>query len=195
MNLAPHKITAIEGLFADAQASGKNIVVGAVVIMYQDAVAVTLFDDAAGSNGSTAKVTDANGEVVVWLPPGEYTKSVNGSTAKAVVVTGNINPNVFTAGSVGSDFAYGTPVTTGNCRFILPTSGGTPSGISISSNTDFRLCEADGTVLEDNTFVEFVGGTSKGCVVKVFHTAQGLTPGVVYRLRSAVENASITVEF
>jgi hypothetical protein len=39
---------------------------------------VLMYDDAAGSNGNTAKTTGANGQVVVYVEPGAYRLSVNG---------------------------------------------------------------------------------------------------------------------
>ena len=78
MALVPYTITALAE--SDSQGTdGKNIVAGATCSMYSqpsDSV-VTLYDDAAGSNGSTAKVTGANGQVVVYVDPGSYRVSVN----------------------------------------------------------------------------------------------------------------------
>ncbi len=78
MALVPYTITALAE--SDAQGTdGKNIVAGATCSMYSqpsDSV-VTLYDDAAGSNGSTSKVTGANGQVVVYVEPGSYRVSVN----------------------------------------------------------------------------------------------------------------------
>ena len=81
MALVPYTITAIERDTADATASGKQIIVGAVCSLFiQPAnTIVLLYDNAAGSNGSTAKVTGANGQVVVYVEPAEYRVSVNGS--------------------------------------------------------------------------------------------------------------------
>jgi hypothetical protein len=89
MSLVPHKITALAE--SDAQGTdGKNIVAGAVVSLYDNVgAAVTLFDDAAGSNGSTTKQTDAEGQVVVYVNPGEYSEEVNGGTRRRVVVSDN----------------------------------------------------------------------------------------------------------
>ena len=78
MALVPYTITALAE--SDSQGTdGKNIVAGATCSMYSqpsDSV-VTLYDDAAGSNGSTSKVTGANGQVVVYVEPGSYRVSVN----------------------------------------------------------------------------------------------------------------------
>lgn len=88
MALVPHKITALAESDADGT-DGKNIVAGAVVSLFDTTgAAVTLFDDEAGNNGSTAKQTDSSGQVVVWVTPGEYSESVNGSTQRAVTIGG-----------------------------------------------------------------------------------------------------------
>lgn len=88
MALVPHKITALAE--SDAYGTdGKNIVAGAVVSLFDTTgAAVTLFDDEAGNNGSTAKQTDSSGQVVVWVTPGEYRESVNGSTQRAITIGG-----------------------------------------------------------------------------------------------------------
>jgi hypothetical protein len=80
MSLVAYTITALERDVADATASGKQVIVGATCSMYSQPsdTVVTLYDDAAGSNGSTAKVTSENGQVVVYVEPGEYRLSVNG---------------------------------------------------------------------------------------------------------------------
>jgi hypothetical protein len=80
MSLVPYTITALERDVADADASGKNIISGATCSMFiQPAnTAALLYDDAAGSNGSTAKVTNASGQVVVFVEAGTYIVSVNG---------------------------------------------------------------------------------------------------------------------
>lgn len=88
MALVPHKITALAESDADGT-DGKNIIAGAVVSLFDSSgAAVTLFDDEAGNNGSTAKQTDASGQVVVWVTPGEYSESVNGSPQRAVTIGG-----------------------------------------------------------------------------------------------------------
>ena len=89
MALVPHKITALAE--SDAEGTdGKNIIAGAVVSLYDPSgAAVTLFDDESGSNGSTAKQTDASGQVVVYITPGEYDEEVNGSIKRRISVGGN----------------------------------------------------------------------------------------------------------
>jgi hypothetical protein len=74
MSLVPYTITALELNQADATASGKQVVVGASCSMFiqpADTV-VLLYDDAAASNGSTAKTTGLNGQVTVYIQPGSY---------------------------------------------------------------------------------------------------------------------------
>lgn len=80
MSLVPYTITALAESDAGGT-GGKNIVEGAVCSMYlqpSDTV-VTLYDDAAGSNGSASKLTGTNGQVVVYVERGTYRLSVNGS--------------------------------------------------------------------------------------------------------------------
>lgn len=89
MSLVPHKITALAE--SDAQGTdGKNIIAGAVVSMFDiNGDAVILYDDENGANGSTAKQTDAKGQVVVYVTAGEYDEEVNGATRRRVYVGGN----------------------------------------------------------------------------------------------------------
>jgi hypothetical protein len=80
MALVPYTITAIERDFVDAETSGRQVVIGAACSMYiqpQDTV-VLLYDDANGSNGSTAKTTNSNGQVTVYIEAGEYRLETNG---------------------------------------------------------------------------------------------------------------------
>jgi len=81
MSLVAYTITALERDTADADASGKQVIVGATCSMFiQPAnTAVQLFDNAAGANGSTAKTTNSSGQVTVYVNPGVYRVSVNGS--------------------------------------------------------------------------------------------------------------------
>ena len=89
MALVPHRITALAESDADGT-DGKNIVAGAVASLFDlEGNAVTLFDDENGTNGSTAKTTDATGQVVVWVTPGEYREAVNGSTLRTISIGGN----------------------------------------------------------------------------------------------------------
>jgi len=101
MSLVPHKITALQGVFADAQTSGKNTVSGAVVIMYDDdSTAITMYDDAVFSNGATSKTTDTSGELIIWITPGKYTQSLNGSTPQAVTVGSSSPTEVDTVANI-----------------------------------------------------------------------------------------------
>lgn len=85
MSLVPHKIVALNELNEGA----KNTIAGAVVSLFDSSgAAVTLFDDEAGSNGSTTKQTDSQGVVVVWVTAGEYSESVNGGVQRTVTVGG-----------------------------------------------------------------------------------------------------------
>lgn len=81
MSLVAYTITALEQNVSDADASGKNVAVGAACSMFiqPENTVVQMFDDSAGANGSTAKNTGANGQVIVYINPGVYRVSVNGS--------------------------------------------------------------------------------------------------------------------
>lgn len=86
MSLVPHKIVALN----ENNEGAKNTIAGAVVSLFDSSgAAVTLFDDEAGSNGSTTKQTDSQGAVVVWVTAGEYDEEVNGSVRRKVSVGGN----------------------------------------------------------------------------------------------------------
>ena len=86
MSLVPHKIVALN----ENNEGAKNTIAGAVVSLFDSSgAAVTLFDDEAGSNGSTTKQTDSQGAVVVWVTAGEYDEEVNGSVRRRVSVGGN----------------------------------------------------------------------------------------------------------
>lgn len=86
MNLVPYTLTALSRQDIPDTPQNRNIVVGAVVTCTDSAGAtVTMFDDADGTNGSTAKQTGVNGQVTVFVEPGEYTFTVNGRPNKVVV--------------------------------------------------------------------------------------------------------------
>lgn len=101
--LVPHLITAL----ADEDANGtggKNIVASAVCTMHDAETggnAIILYDDENGNNGATSKLTDANGQVVVYATPGEYWKSVNGGTRRKVVF-GNVGAFYGTAAEIAA---------------------------------------------------------------------------------------------
>jgi len=101
--LVPHLITALADEDANGT-SGKNIVASAVCSMHDAETggnAIILYDDENGSNGATSKLTDANGQVVVYATPGEYWKSVNGGTRRKVVV-GNVGAFYGTAAEIAA---------------------------------------------------------------------------------------------
>lgn len=101
--LVPHLITALADEDANGT-SGKNIVASAVCTMHDAETggnAIILYDDENGSNGATSKLTDANGQVVVYATPGEYWKSVNGGTRRKVVV-GNVGAFYGTAAEIAA---------------------------------------------------------------------------------------------
>lgn len=83
MALVPHKVVALNEL----NEGGKNTIAGAVVSLFDtEGNAVTLFDDESGANGSTAKQTDSEGVVVVYVTPGEYDEQVNGGIQRRVLI-------------------------------------------------------------------------------------------------------------
>ena len=88
MSLIAYTITALELNQSDATASGKQVVIGASCSMYSQPsdLAVTLYDDAARSNGSTAKSTGVNGQVTVYIEAGDYRLATN-SVSRYVTVT------------------------------------------------------------------------------------------------------------
>jgi len=73
MALVPHTITALERDTASAQSSGKQVVTGAVCSMYhrESGVVAIMYDDEFYTNGATSKTTNSNGQVVVYVEPGE----------------------------------------------------------------------------------------------------------------------------
>lgn len=153
MALVPHKITALAE--SDAQGTdGKNIVAGAVVSLYDtNGAAVTLFDDESGANGSTAKTTDATGQVVVYVTAGEYDEEVNGSVRRRVSVGGNSVISYATT----SELQSSRPSKTGqraenreraNAQYELAASGYTalPGDITAANGRVWGL-KTSGTVL------------------------------------------------
>ena len=162
MSLIPYTITALELNQADATASGKQVVVGASCSMYiqpADTV-VLLYDDAAGSNGSTAKTTDSNGQVTVYIEPANYrlvTNSISryvqvgmaiGSAALLDVTTSKTDTTPDRLTKVG-DFGIGSLSTTdypitnidiatgvagGKYRYINTNTGTLPAGFSSFGN-------------------------------------------------------------
>ena len=94
MSLVPYTVTALAE--SDAVGTGgRNIVIGAVVTLQTPAGGVvTLHDDAAGANPSTAKTTGAKGQVVVFVEPGEYRVFINGNARGRVLLNDYIPNNV-----------------------------------------------------------------------------------------------------
>jgi hypothetical protein len=90
MALVPYTITVIERDTADAAASGKQVVVGAVCSMFLQPAdtAALLYDNADGDNGSTAKTTNSSGQVTVWVDAGDYRVSVNGNDSFISLLAG-----------------------------------------------------------------------------------------------------------
>jgi hypothetical protein len=114
MSLIAYTITALELNQSDATTSGKQVVIGASCSMYiQPAdTAVLLYDNAAGSNGSTAKSTGADGQVTVYIESGDYRVSTN-SVSRYITVT-----------SIASLPTFGTAATADVTTNVLDTTAG-----------------------------------------------------------------------
>ena len=170
MALVPYTITALAE--SDAQGTdGKNIVAGATCSMYSqlsDSV-VTLYDDAAGSNGSTSKVTGANGQVVVYVEQGRYRVNVNASDS-FVTVSSDVPIDVDTF----ANLAASSPVQDGqrficqeraSANYILQPSGyaalagdvtfanGRVAALQIDSAMDVRKFGASTASIDNSPFV------------------------------------------
>jgi len=155
MALVPHKITALAE--SDAQGTdGKNIVSGAIVSLYDaDGEAAILYDDENGSNGSTAKQTDATGQVVVYVEQGEYDEEVNGSVKRRILVGGKSN-GIISYGTTAEIEAL-RPQRTGsrienreraNAQYVLADSGYTAqAGDITASNGRVWELQIDGQAL------------------------------------------------
>lgn len=86
MSLVPYTITAIERDVANASASGKQVVIGAICSMTDSGGAdVIMYDDANNTNGELTKTTNANGQVIVYVQAGVYTLTI-GTISRAVNV-------------------------------------------------------------------------------------------------------------
>jgi hypothetical protein len=136
MSLIAYTITAIERDVADATASGKQVIAGASCSMYiQPAdTAVLMYDDAAGSNGNTAKTTGANGQVVVYVEPGTYRLSVNGvdsyvAIGKKDITTQDLidDNNSYQVGDTVTTTGFTTAGDGGGAQWKLTAATGTAS--------------------------------------------------------------------
>ena len=87
MSLVSYPVTAGQEDFADAQSSGKNYIASAVITLTDlNLATVIMYDDAAASNGSTAKTTGTNGTKDIFVEPGDYIITVN-SVARNITVS------------------------------------------------------------------------------------------------------------
>ena len=138
MSLTAYTITALERDVSDATASGKQVIVGASCSMYSQPsdTVVTLYDDSNGGNGSTAKVTGENGQVVVYIEPGEYRLSVNGidsfvtigGAAKITTVELIALDNASSVGDVIETTGYSVAGDGGGAQWVrVAATGQTPS--------------------------------------------------------------------
>jgi hypothetical protein len=138
MSLVPYTITALELNQADATASGKQVVVGASCSMFiQPAdTAVLLYDDAAASNGSTAKTTGTNGQVTVYVEPAEYRIVANGISRFLQVGIDNeitttqliASTRVYPANTIIKSIGFNNVFDNGQAQWVQNgTTGQTPS--------------------------------------------------------------------
>jgi len=161
MALVPHKITALAE--SDAQGTdGKNIVAGAVVSLFDtNGTAVTLFDDENGTNGSTAKQTDATGQVVVYVTAGEYDEEVNGSIKRKVTIGGSspIEAPTFSGLENLRPFKVGQAFICqerANAKYILQPSG----YVALPGDVTFANGRVGALQVDDAPYVEHFGGVS-----------------------------------
>jgi hypothetical protein len=134
MSLVPYTITALERDVADADASGKQVIVGATCSMFiQPAnTAVQLYDNAAGSNGSTAKTTGANGQVTVYIEPAEYRVAVNGVDSFKIV---GRDDTEFGTAAIADVTTSTTDSTAGRLTKVGDFGSGSLSGISLGATS------------------------------------------------------------
>jgi len=163
MALVPHKITALAE--SDEQGTdGKNIVAGAIVVLYDTSgEAAVLYDDENGANGSTVKQTDAKGQIVVYVTPGEYDEQVNGSVRRRVAIGGN---SVVSYGTT-AELQASRPNKTGqraenreraNAQYTLAAEGYTAlAGDVVAANGRVWELQLDGEVV-----IEYFGGNNNG---------------------------------
>lgn len=156
MALVPYTITAIERDVADTETTGKQVVVGAICSMYtllNDTV-VILYDDSAGNGGSTSKTTGVNGQVTVYVNPGEYRVSVNnqnsfillGSNASASIIN---QTETQTLAALQTTVTLANLTTEGTAFYVAGLRLTLGFGYSITSSTQIELSEdyPDGTLI------------------------------------------------
>jgi hypothetical protein len=96
--------------------------------------AVLMYDDAAGSNGNTAKTTGANGQVVVYVEAGTYRLSVNGvdsyvAIGKKDITTQDLidDNNSYQVGDTVTTTGFTTAGDGGGAQWKLTAATGTAS--------------------------------------------------------------------
>lgn len=93
MALAPYTVTAVEEDFTTAQSTGKNIVAGALITLATTGgTPVMMSDDAAGTNPSLTKLTDALGQKTIWVELDVYDLTVDSSATIRIDVTSSTIP-------------------------------------------------------------------------------------------------------
>lgn len=180
MSLVPYTITALELNQADATASGKQVIVGASCSMFiqpADTI-VLLYDDAAASNGSTAKTTGANGQVTVYIQPGNYRVVANGISRyvqvgqdDAITTVGLIaSTNIYPADTVINTTGFTTSADLGNGGWKQngvtgETASQSPSQIFISTGVGNLLNDGNGVQWSLKSFphnVHMLGAIGNG---------------------------------
>jgi len=113
MALAPYTVTALAE--SDAEGTGgKNIVAGALITLEDvNGNTATIYDDSAGTNPSTAKTTNSNGQKVIYAEAGEYSLTVNGGPATKIIVGADKGTTAFLISSTRNYREGDTVETTG----------------------------------------------------------------------------------
>lgn len=133
MRYYPYTITTI----TKNTTQGSNILPGAMVsILDSSGNPQIMFDDAEGSNGSTGKVADANGQVTIYVPLGEYSLNVNGTDNGKFIVASSeslttvqliASDNASSVGDVVQTTGYSVAGDGGGAQWVKTATTGTAS--------------------------------------------------------------------
>jgi len=146
MAFYPITITAIALTDSAGIGGDGNVISGASVSLYTAVTggsAITLYDNSAGANGSTAKTTDANGQVTVFVVEGVHFVSINGGTRRGVTVSRD-------------DSEYGTSVT-----FDVTTSAESTTQNQLLKVRDYGLGYDTDLPVAADCLTETVNGVTK----------------------------------
>jgi lysophospholipase L1-like esterase len=194
MILVPYTVTALAE--SDAVGTdGKNIVVGAVVTLQTPAGGVvTMYDDAAGANPSTAKATGAKGQVIVFIEPGEYQLFINGNPRGKFGVTDDLSsvqstrvvqiPQQYPTLQAAIDALHGRRFTANGAKIRLVISAGhqITSGVSVRDG-DFSMFS-----IESEDAVVTVAPEFTGTPLKAFNAIAPTWSILVDVNNQAIEN-------